>query len=282
MRLIRLVVFMALLALTQAGMTQSSETPQGAAKQNMNGSGRPLAFEVATIKPVGPNDQPQVQIYPGGRVVIGNASLKALIGVAFGVAYWQISGCTDWCEKTNYTVEAKPPDDLQPPISNLHHSFWEIEDPRLRQMLQSLLVDRFQLRVHPVSQMGTVYVLQRNGKTIPLKPTKVPTGYGDDKVDNRPYEVEFTGGSFYLFNTSMPQFAQFASTYVLHHPVLDQTGLNGFFDYKQPEPGDPAAQQRDFEGTFIQLLPELGLQLKKQEGPVETLVVDHAGMPSPN
>jgi len=246
------------------------------------GYSQPLAFEVATIKPVGPNDLPQVQIYPGGRVVIGNASLKALIGVAFGVANWQISGCTDWCEKTTYTIEAKPPDDLQPPISNLHHSFWELEDPRLCQMLQSLLIDRFKLRLHPVSQRGTVYVLERNGKTIPLKPTKVPSGNGNGKADNRPYEVEFTGGSFYLFNTSMPQLAQFASPYVLHHPVLDQTGLNGFFDYKQPEPADPAAQQRDFEGSFIQLLPEIGLQLKKQEGPVETLVVDHAEMPSPN
>jgi uncharacterized protein (TIGR03435 family) len=223
-----------------------------------------------------------VQIYLGGRVVIGNASLKALIGVAFGVAYWQISGCTDWCEKTTYTVEAKPPDDVQPPISNLHHSFWEIDDPRLRQMLQSLLIDRFQLRVHRVSQTGTVYVLKRNGKPIPLHPAKVPLASSDLAADARPYEVEFVGGRLYILNTSMPQLAQFASTYVLHHPVSDQTGLSGLFDYKSPMQVDPETQQNDFEAWFLQSLSEIGLELKKEAGPVETIVVDHAERPSPN
>jgi len=277
-----LLAFAAILTGGPFGTAQTGTSPPGATMPGQGESSQTLAFEAATIKPVGPNDLSQVQIYPGGRVVIGNASLKVLIGVAFGVGNWQISGCTDWCEKTAYTVEAKPPDDLQPPISNLHHSFWDIEDPRLRQMLQSLLIERFQLRLHAISKLGAVYILKRNGKTIPLKPTKAPSGDGDRKADSRPYGVNFVDGRFYLFNTSMPQLARFASTYVLHSPVEDRTGLTGFFDYRSTMQVDPSTQRNDFEGSFIQFLLDIGLELKKQKGPVEAFVVDHAEMPSPN
>ena len=80
----------------------------------------------------------------------------------------------------------------------------------------------------------------------------------------------------------MPQLAQFASTYVLHAPVQDRTGLTGFFDYKSTMQVNPSTQQNDFEGSFIQLLSEIGLELKKQKGPVEAFVVDHAEKSSPN
>lgn len=250
----------------------------------MNGSGPQPAFEVAVIKPVDQSvmNESGVKIYPGGRVVIGIASLKALISIAFDVDPGQISGCSDWCESANYNVEAKPPDDLTPPITNMRHSFWEIDDPRLRQMLQGLLIDRFQLRFHRVSQSGTVYSLKRSGKPIPLHAAKVPPATSDVDVDARPYEVDFVGGTFYIFNTSMPQLARFASKYVLHHPVLDQTELAGFFDYKSPMQVDPETQQNDFEASFLQFLSEIGLELKKETGPVESIVVDHAGRPSPN
>ena len=32
-----------------------------------------------------------------------------------------------------------------------------------------------------------------------------------------------------------PQLAKFASDYVLHKPVIDQTGLEGSFDYRDPD-----------------------------------------------
>jgi uncharacterized protein (TIGR03435 family) len=283
-RLILSVAFTGLLAFAQAAMTQTGETRQAETKPHASGSGQPLAFDAVTIKPVDQNvmNESGVRIYPGGRTVIGVVNLKTLISIAFDVGYSQISGCNDWCESANFNVEAKPPDDLKPPISNLHHSFWEIEDTRLRQMLQSLLVDRFRLRVHPVSQIGTVYVLQRNGKLIPLHAAKVPQANSDVGTDARPYEVEFVGGTFYIINTSMPELAQFASKYAIHHPVLDQTELIGFFDYKSPMQVDPETQQNDFEASFLQFLSEIGLELKKETGPVQTIVVDHAERPSPN
>ncbi len=283
MKLLHLT-FATILVACPIGTAQTSETPAEAATPGQSGSRQPLAFDVATIKPVDQNklNDTGVRIFPGGRVVIRNVSLKGLIQIAFATEYRQVSGCSDWCERENYDVEAKPPDDMEPPISNLHYSFWEIDDPRLRQMLQELLMDRFQLRIHAVSQTGTVYVLKRNGKPFPLHTARAAQANPVPGGNTGRYEVDFANGRFYLFNTSMPQLAQFASTYVLHAPVQDRTGLTGFFDYKSTMQVDPSTQQNDFEGSFIQLLSEIGLELKKQKGPVEAFVVDHAEKSSPN
>jgi uncharacterized protein (TIGR03435 family) len=39
-------------------------------------------------------------------------------------------------------------------------------------MLQTLLTERFQLKVRRETKTGPVYLLERSGKTLPLRPTK--------------------------------------------------------------------------------------------------------------
>jgi uncharacterized protein (TIGR03435 family) len=107
-------------------------------------------FEVASVKPVDPNvaHMVGVKVYPGGRVVISSMSLKALTAAAFRLSYWQISGGDGWTEKDDYNVEAKPPDNLRSSIKDLRYALFGIEDEHLREMLQALLIDRFQLKFH--------------------------------------------------------------------------------------------------------------------------------------
>ena len=115
-----------------------------------------LAFEAATIKPTDPNAMHLmgVKIYPGGRVLIPAVSLKSLITTAFNLGYWQVTGGEPWIEKEAYDIEAKPPSDLQPPITDLRYTWTVIEDPRLREMLRALIIDRFQLRDHTGNEGG--------------------------------------------------------------------------------------------------------------------------------
>lgn len=56
-----------------------------------------------------------------------------------------------------------------------------IDDPVLRQMLQALLIDRFQLKVHRESGSGDVYLLKRNDKPLALKPAKIEEGATESK-----------------------------------------------------------------------------------------------------
>jgi uncharacterized protein (TIGR03435 family) len=238
-----------------------------------------LEFEVASIKPVNPNvgHETGVKIYPGGRIIIPTASLKDLIIVAFHLSYWQISGADGWMEKDEYDVQAKPAENLPRRITNRQHSWYSVADPRLREMLQTLLIDRFQLKFHYETKTGRIDLLKRSGKTLRIRPTDPDVVRPNPTGESRLSEVEFTGGRWYLFNASMPQLAKFAADYVLHVPVLDRTGLEGSFDYKQPPPlFEGEAATIDHDESFKQMIPEIGLKLERAEGPVETLVIDHA------
>jgi uncharacterized protein (TIGR03435 family) len=73
-------------------------------------------------------------------------------------------------------------------------------------------------------------------------------------------------------------------------PVVDQTGLTGYFDVDfewgemQAGPSDQPPPQGshagDDEPIFTALRNELGLKLESTRGPVEILVVDHAEHPT--
>src|ERR1700744_5502688 len=109
------------------------------------------AFEVATIKPVDPNamNMQDTRVFPGGRVQITGMSLKDLICIAFDVAYWQINdekANAEWMTKEHFNVEAKPPAADGDKQYDERHGFFRIKDERLREMLQSLLKERFQLK----------------------------------------------------------------------------------------------------------------------------------------
>ena len=57
-------------------------------------------------------------------------------------------------------------------------------------------------------------------------------------------------------------------------PELQPTGVAGA--------GDAAANAADLPGLFTALREQLGLELKRDRGPVEFLIIDSAEKPSPN
>jgi uncharacterized protein (TIGR03435 family) len=240
------------------------------------------AFEVATIKPVDATNgihDAGVTVYPGGRLVIHALPLKTLIAAAYDVGYWQLSGGEDWMQKDVWDVEAKPA--AKSGSYSLRHTRYGMGDERLRQMLRTLLTERFQLKVRRETKIGAVYLLERYGKKFLLRPTKYTE---DQPVMGTPGlsgEIEHAGGHWFLFNTSLPQLAQFASNYVLHKPVIDRTELEGSFDYRDP---DVRVEQdnTDFEGAFTVFIRDIGLKLTSSKGPVETLAIERAEKPSAN
>lgn len=188
------------------------------------------------------------------------------------------------------------------------------EDMRL--MLQSLLEDRFKLKVHREKQGMPVFglYLTRPGKTGPqLKPhhqtsscsaplplpaagtpiaTMVglwPTDCGDgDEARTSKYRLR-EGGRDMTMNAIADWLGASGEA---DRPVLDQTGLEGTFDFVlefDPESlgreGISMAPHDDSGPTFAEAIKEqLGLQVKKQEQerPVSIFVVDHVEYPSAN
>lgn len=239
-------------------------------------------FEVATIKPVNPNGMHMggISIFPGGRVAIGNASLKSLICTAFDVNYWQLSGGDDWTDKLTWNLEANPPESVRSAGPNLRHGLFTIEDETLRQMLQALLMERFQLKFHRETKTGTVYLLERNDKaTLRLHPTQPASE--DGPAPPNTFSSIGWAEKWGIYNTTMPQLAKFAGAFYMHATVLDRTNLTGPWDYTSPHE-DPDPQRGEPLGSFQNMIRDIGLKLESAKGPVETLVIDHAEKPSPN
>lgn len=231
-------------------------------------------FEVATIKPVSPHGQHLVGVfvYPGGRVLLSGMSLKDLICAAFNLSYWQLSGGESWMESIKYDVVAKPPDSVEATHPYTGHDLYNIDDPQIRTMLQTLLIERFHLKYHSEKKTGKVFLLERGKGPLRLKQvTSSSDGTGG---------IGFAG-TWVISNMTMPQLAKFAGSTFLHRPVLDKTDLSGSYDFRS-EPESWESYSADTSGSFIDLIHEIGLRLEPAQGNVEVFVIDHAEQPSPN
>jgi len=238
------------------------------------------AFEVAAVKLSGPQSKMiGVLTYPGGRILAQNLTLSQLIQEAFNVQAFQITGGPAWIYELRYDVEAKPPADSKAAAS--HPSNFKLPmNADEREMLQTLLAARFQLKYHKETRQGPVYLLVKGSKRLKLDPAKDENDY--------PWVGGFNGGQkggavtgtgIAGINASMQLLALRLSRY-MERPVLDQTGLAGSFDfayeYRQEDP------HPDLISSILTSIQELGLKLESAKGPVDTLLIDHADKPSPN
>ena len=235
-------------------------------------------FEVASIRPYRPNSSMiGVTVSSGGRVVLAGLPLKTLVGTAFGYSRGQVVNRGDaWIEREGWHVEAKAPADSG--ITNFNYSRQDIEDPRLRNMLQALLLDRFQLRVNRETKMGAVFHLIRTNSPLRVSAAKIPEGRDPTAIRG---DIGYAGGRWVIRGFSMAQLAKFASSYVVNAPVIDMTNESGFYDYTQTV-RDQDPNYSDNTDSFLRLLKEVGLELKRTRGSVETLVIETATRPSPN
>lgn len=242
-------------------------------------TGKPYKFEVATIKPAN-GGLTGTDIDPGGIVKLHSLTLKGMIAEAFNIEYWQIEAGEPWMEKNEYEVVGKPPDDYARTMPDTQHTLFTINDPRLREMIQTLLIQRFSLQFHRSTKPGKIYLLERSGSALELKPNKTPPTQ-EVPAGGRFGSIGFGNEHWVLADTTMPQLAEFASAYILHRPVLDRTGLTGAFDYRS-EAEDWDIHQADRNGSFLRMLKAAGLKFEPSTGDVETLVIDHAELPTPD
>jgi uncharacterized protein (TIGR03435 family) len=116
-----------------------------------------LSFDVASVKPaVMPNITQLVQAAQAGklprigmtvegtRVDIALMSLADLIPIAYGVKPFQVAG-PDWLNSERFDIQARMPEGST--------------SEQIPQMLQALLAERFQLKIHRENREHSVYAL---------------------------------------------------------------------------------------------------------------------------
>ena len=203
---------------------------------------------------------------------------------AFDVQSFQISGGPDWVDHDRYNIIAIPP--ASSPASKLNPPYPKVPpNAEQRQMLQKLLMDRFQLRFHRETKVGPVYALLKGKGDLKLHDAENKDAYpwAGGLVLRRP-AGGFNGLGMAGVNITMPQLAARLSE-PLKRPVVDQTGLNGSYDFKYEYSADPAhatGLDEDVLPCIFASVKGIGLDLKSTKGQVETIVIDHIERPSEN
>lgn len=253
-------------AFGQAGMAPGPSAPSTAPASPLP------AFEVATIKPVMGGIAGFVT-YSGGRMKCAFCNLDMLLIFAFDVQPYQIVGAPGWGHSADgYSIDAIPPDSSELRKLNLTSPTHALTNEQ-REMVQSLLIERFQLKFHRESKIGAVYVLTRGNGELKLHAPR-------DK-DSSP-GVWLASDGLVGQNASTALLAVRLSS-ILQRPVLDETGLSGSFDFKSAVLGNDAkAEYQDIVASILTSVQDMGLKLKSAKGPVETIVIDHIERPSPN
>ncbi len=286
-------IFAATLALGQAPATN----PPTAASQP---SSAKLEFEVASIRPVPATDPSRVDAdlrMDGAQAHFGALSIKNLIARAYRIQPSLITG-PDWIASDRFDITAKLPDGAT--------------TDQIPEMLQSLLAERFGLKIHFEKKDLPAYALVL-GKP-PLKLKELTPDVEQQTNNGGAVNVAVSGsaqgvsmdlgnGSSFTFADDQFQFTKVNMDVVaaelarfLDRPVVNMTSLPGNYNLTLPVTQEdyyillvrsganagvalPPRALPLLNGTPVSLFDAIdaeGLHLDSRKLPLDTIVVDHA------
>jgi len=229
-------------------------------------------YDVASVKENKSADQSANMTIRDNVFEATNMPLSAIIGFAYDVRSDQIAGLTGPVSSARFDIEAK----VVPPAGD---PMPKLTDSVLQAMIIPLLADRFNLKAHLQSKTMQVYdlVVDHGGP-------KFKVDEDDDVQTNSSMNMNASDNNRILTakGASMSDLAAALSDEV-HRQVIDKTGIKANADFILKWTSDQAADQG---GTVVSIFTaveeQLGLKLQPAKGPVDTLVIDHAEMPSAN
>ena len=254
------------------------------------------AFDAVSIRPnKSAMGEVRLDAPSGPNFIAQNVSLRMLVMRAFKVKNYAVEGGPSWMDSDRFDIAA-------------HADQPNIPEPDFKLMLQSMVADRFQLKLHRETKQVAVYNLAplRAGSKLPeAKDSCVPR----DQIAQQPppppgAPAPVICGGFIMDGSHLegrriaaPLLAN-ALSEMLGRPVVDQTGYSGAFDVHlefSPEgiatltgggfekPILPANSTGDSRPSiFSAIQQQLGLRLESGHGPSEVLVIDSAARPAAN
>ncbi len=222
-------------------------------------------FEVASVKPnrIGNaggegSNRESISASPLS-LAMRNVTLSSCLKWAYGVKSFQIDG-PGWLTSERYDIMAK--------------AAGAVREDEIRLMLRALLAERFKLTLRRESRELPVYALVVARKGLKLRQA---AGEGDSRMSPE-------GGDLVFRNFSMAELAERLSTipFKVDRPVVDETGLDGRFDFHLKLASGGAELKTTLEGMdrgvaiFAYFQEQLGLKLEGRKAPVDVLVIEHA------
>ncbi len=277
-----LLIAIAWMALASSGaLTQTSTTTVASAAVTTQDF-KPILFEVVSIRPFKGGGIRPKGFTDDGFSDEGQRPLVLIMGICATCKH--IEGLPDWARNEEYTIEAK--------VADADVARWKTLSVNQREFaMQAMMEDRFKMKSHHETRVmaGFALVVAKNGpKFKEAKPGDLYPG-GLKGVNGEPWLgiVETAPGVETGQHVSMEELADFLSG-PAGRPVMDQTGLKGFYDFKftieMPDPSTTAdSTLPDWPSIVNTILEQLGLKLETGvKVPVESLVVDHIERPTEN
>jgi uncharacterized protein (TIGR03435 family) len=255
----------------------------------------PAQFDVVSIKA---NDSGAAQMVVGprnGRFRASNVTPQFLVEWAFELRGFRIVNMPSWATQQHFDIATNGPADLT--------------EATARPLVQALLADRFQMRMHMEARTQGVYVLMptrpgavsdapnvrstRNscqpGRLRNLAPPPRAM-YGSDATVSCGLRLAL--GHISGMAITMAEVTEAISREV-NRTVIDKSEIRDNVDLVlnflpgavqqliQPDAVDQPGGGL-FPGLFTAVQEQLGLRLVADEGPVQVLVVDRLSPPTPN
>jgi uncharacterized protein (TIGR03435 family) len=287
-----LALVCAVAALSQAATAQNvAQAPNPAASYVPT-----LTFDVASIRESKPDPNAGFFMVGGGftgqssMLRLSNFDLRNLLNLAYAGEFDEVSGFPPQFDRTLFNIEAKSDSAADTRLATLNKDQARTEQ---QHMVQALLANRFNLKVHIETQQGKDYdlLLIKKGR---LKETDgaLPSpeelkAWGDHPVPPLYQKGSSKTGFEYIAHAaSMGDISQMLAIQ-FGHPVVDKTGLTGRYDFDLKYYETRIRDRRDDDtnpwpplDTAIE--DQLGLRLQASTGPVRVLVIDHIETPSDN
>lgn len=236
----------------------------------------------------------------GSQVSVARFSLNDYIGMAYGVKNYQISS-PDWMASERFDISAKLPAGAAP--------------KDVPAMLQSLLEERFQMKMHRESTELSSYALVMGKGGLKMQESPPDAAQAGQDSGQRGINVAASGeaagatvsygnGSFFTFANNRLEGHKLSAALLADvlarmtdRPVIDRTDLKGNYDFvlelspedframgiraaiaarvAMPPQAVQMAEAASGDSLFSSV-EKLGLKLESRKAPVEVLVIDHA------
>ena len=291
------LIAIAIATLAASGIVSA---PQAHA-QILHATGPLPSFEVATVKPwlrppAPPPPPPGVESAtppkpvgpakiapgkPGGQAsdrVHSIMPARLLIALAYNIPFGsedtRVLGGPDWVNSNQYEFQAKIDDSLFAAMQTMTAAQ---QREQVDLMEQSLLADRFKLKVHFETREMSAYTLTIANGSPRLTPSK----------EGEVTRISMSGNKLTATAVTLDDWIQ--SPFLNGRAIVNGTGLTGRYDFTLKWSSDQltaasAAQDAgdDAPPLLTAVQQQLGLKLVPTKAPVEVIVVDHIEQPTPN
>jgi len=238
------------------------------------------AWDVAVLKPHPAEDHTMSWQMTADGLSLVNLPLEQMICSAWDLKPYQVSGLSGWMKGSTFDLTAKVSgEDVA--------AYKKLNVAQRREMLQKLLTERFQLKVHMETKTLPVYdlVVDKSGSKLKVSTAIEAPSAEEWKANPDKYKKGFMSmgpGSFEGTGVPVRSLTSQLGN-ALGKPVHDATGLTGVYDitlhFRPEEAAAGSDDNADVPSVFSAVQEQLGLKLVPGKGPVQTLVVDAAQKP---